>query len=148
MPGTVHLGVLAATVLAAVWGAWIVTPAAAAEGGQPLFELGLVGGGGYLPDYPAADESHLRGLALPYFAYRGEIIRSDEKGLLRGRLIQTDDIEFDISLNGSFPVDSDDNDDRRGLPDLDWLGEIGPRVQFTVARAPGGSAKVDLELLH
>lgn len=105
-----------------------------------------MGGGGYLPDYPAAGQNHFNGLALPYIAYRGEILRSDEKGLLRGRLMHTDDIEFDISLNGSFPVDSDDNDARRGLPDLDWLGEIGPRLQVVLARAPAGSAKVELEL--
>ena len=146
MPNCVLRGVLAAALLATGWVASITRPAVAAEGGKPLFELGVMGGGGYLPDYPAADESQFRGLALPYIAYRGEVLRSDEKGLLRGRLIHTDDVEFDISLNGSFPVDSDDNDDRRGLPDLDWLGEIGPRVQFTMARAPGGSAKIDLEL--
>ena len=145
MRNSVQRGVLAASLLATGWVACLTTPAAA-DGGKPLFELGVMGGGGYLPDYPAAGESQFRGLALPYVAYRGEILRSDEKGLLRGRLIHTDDIEFDISLNGSFPVDSDDNDDRRELPDLDWLGEIGPRVQFTVARAPGGSAKIDLEL--
>ncbi|MBH63462.1 MAG: hypothetical protein CL569_13660 [Alphaproteobacteria bacterium] len=131
---------LMATCLAVCLG-----PAVAREG-RPLFELGVMAGGGYIPDYPAADESRFRGLALPYIAYRGEILRSDEKGLLRSRLIHTEDLEFDISLNGSFPVDSDDNDDRNGLPDLDWLGEIGPCVQLTVARAPAGGAKVDLEL--
>ena len=121
-----------------------LAPAAAKEG-RPLFELGVMAGGGYLADYPASDESRFRGLALPYFAYRGEILRSDEKGLLRGRLIHSEYLELDISLNGSFPVDSNDNNDRRGLPDLDWLGEIGPRIQFTVARAPNGKAKIDLE---
>ena len=145
MPNRILRGVLATSLLAG-WAACITTLAAAAEGGRPLLELGIMGGGGYLPDYPASGESHFRGIALPFVAYRGEILRSDEKGLLRGRLIHTDDLEFDISLNGSFPVDSDDNDDRRGLPDLDWLGEIGPRVQFTIARAPGGNAKIELEL--
>lgn len=100
---------------------------AATKDGRPLFELGVMAGGGYLADYPAADESQFRGLALPYFVYRGEILRSDEKGLLRSRLIHSENFEFDISLDGSFPADSNDN--RRGLPDLDWLGEIGPRFQ-------------------
>ena len=99
MPNCVLRGVLAAALLATGWVASITRPAVAAEGGKPLFELGVMGGGGYLPDYPAADESQFRGLALPYIAYRGEVLRSDEKGLLRGRLIHTDDVEFDISLN-------------------------------------------------
>ena len=123
-----------------------VAVAQSAEGElpKPLLELGLAGGGGYLPDYPAADESHGQYIALPYFAYRGKVLRSDEKGLLRGRLIRTRNVEFDISLSGSFAADSDDNEARRGLPDLDYLGEIGPRLQITVARA-ARDAKIDLE---
>ncbi len=112
---------------------------------KPLFELGVVVGGAYLPDYPAAAQRHLNGIALPYFAFRGKIFRSDEKGLLRSRLVKTDRLEFDISLDGAFASDSDKNDARRGMPDLDWLGEVGPRLQWTVARA-AHSAKVDLEL--
>ncbi len=117
-------------------------PAAEAK---PLIEFGVAAGGGYLPDYPAAGQNHVRAIALPYFAYRGEFFRSDEKGLLRGRLIRTRDFEFDISLNGSFAADSDDNDARSGMPDLDWMGEIGPRLQITLARA-ARDAKLDLEI--
>ncbi len=146
MTGKPVPGVPAALLLAAAWTAGLAVPVSAADGGRPLFELGLMGGGSYHPDYPAAGRNHARGLALPYIAYRGEIFRSDEKGLLRGRVVRSDDMEFDVSLNGTFPVDSDDNDDRRGMPDLDWLGEIGPRLQFTAARAPAGGARIDLEL--
>ncbi len=32
---------------------------------KPAWEIGVVGGGGWLPDYPAADENHFQGLALP-----------------------------------------------------------------------------------
>ena len=112
---------------------------------KPLFELGVAAGGGYLPDYLAADESHVRALALPFVAYRGEFVRSDEKGLLRGRLLSTERLELDLSLTGSFPADADDNEARRGMPDLDWLGEIGPRLQITIARA-GRDAKLEVEL--
>ena len=35
---------------------------------------------------------------------------------------------------GSFAAEPDDNDARRGLPDLDYLGELGPRLQITLAR--------------
>jgi outer membrane protein len=125
----------------------LATPAAAAGTGDlPLFELGVLAAGGTVPDYPAAGENHFRAIGLPYFAYRGEILRSDEKGLLRGRIVNTDRLELDVSLKGSLPVDSDKNDARRGMPDLDWLGEIGPRLQVRLARAPAGNAKVELEL--
>jgi outer membrane scaffolding protein for murein synthesis (MipA/OmpV family) len=112
---------------------------------KPLFELGVAGVGGYLPDYPAAGQSHFQGIALPYLAYRGRILRSDEKGVLRGRLVRGKGLELDLSLSGSFAADSDDNDARTGLPDLDYLGEIGPRLQITLARA-ARDAKIDFEL--
>ena len=136
------------TVATVAFGLVLAASARAAEPAaeaKPLVEFGVAGGGGYLPDYPAAGQSHFRAIALPYFAYRGEIIRSDEKGLLRGRLLRTRDVELDVSLNGSFAVDSDDNDARAGMPDLDWMGEIGPRLQITLARA-ARDAKLDLEL--
>ncbi|MDP6689277.1 MAG: MipA/OmpV family protein [Alphaproteobacteria bacterium] len=124
---------------------WTVVslPAAAAE--KPLFELGLAGGAGYLPDYPGAGQNHFNGIALPFPIYRGEFFRSDSKGLLRGRLVHSSDFELDISLSGSLDADSDDNDARRGMPDLDYLAELGPRLQWTFARAARW-AKLDLEL--
>ncbi|HJP23600.1 MAG: MipA/OmpV family protein [Alphaproteobacteria bacterium] len=119
---------------------------AAAEGSEkPLWELGLMAGGGLLPDYPAAAQNHFQWLALPYLAYRGKFLRSDKKGLLRGRFFKSDRVELDVSLKGSFPADSGDNEARRGMPDLDWLGEIGPRLQITLAKA-ARDAKVELEL--
>ena len=112
---------------------------------KPLFELGVVGGGGYLPDYPAAGQNHFNGIALPFPIYRGDFFRSDSKGLLRGRLIHGRDFELDVSLSGSLDADSDDNDARRGMPDLDHMAELGPRIQWTIARAAKW-AKIDIEL--
>ncbi len=119
--------------------------AAAGAKEKPLFEFGVVGGGGYFPDYPAADESHFDGLALPYVVYRGKFLRAGDKGLVRGRFVHTRDLEFDVSVSGSVPADSDDNDARRGMPDLDYLVQVGPRVQWTMARAAKW-AKIDLEV--
>ena len=121
----------------------LALPVAAKE--KPLFELGVVGGVGYLPDYPAAGQNHFNGIALPFPVYRGKIIRSDSKGLLRARAVHRPDFELDISLSGSLNADSEDNDARRGMPDLDYMAELGPRLQWTVARAARW-AKIDLEL--
>ncbi|MDP6833518.1 MAG: MipA/OmpV family protein, partial [Alphaproteobacteria bacterium] len=59
--------------------------------------------------------------------------------------VHSSDFELDISLSGSLDADSDDNDARRGMPDLDYLAELGPRLQWTFARAARW-AKLDLEL--
>jgi MipA family protein len=126
--------------------AFIVSSTTAApDKSKPLWELGAVVGTGYLPDYPAAGQSHFQWAALPLLVYRGEILRAGDKGLIRGRLIHTDRVEFDISLSGSFPTDADNNTARNGMADLDWLGEVGPRLQITLARA-ARAAKIDLEL--
>ena len=112
---------------------------------NPIFELGMAGGVGYVPDYPAAGQNHFNGIALPFPIYRGDFIRSDSKGLLRGRLIHSQNFELDVSFSGSLDADSDDNDARRGMPDLDYMAEVGPRLQWTFARAARW-ARMDLEL--
>lgn len=102
--------------------------AAEAEEDEPLWEVGALGVVAWLPDYPAAGQNHVRWLAVPRIVYRGRIVQVGEKGLIRGLLVGTERVELDISASGSFPADSDDNRARRGMPDLDWLGEVGPRL--------------------
>jgi outer membrane scaffolding protein for murein synthesis (MipA/OmpV family) len=116
-----------------------------AQAQQPVFEAGITGGGGWLPDYPAAGQNHLQGLAVPYLIYRGEILRSDDRGL-RGRFYSTDSIGLDLSFSGAFPASSDDNRARRGMPDLDWQGEVGPSLRLTLWRDPAAPQRVNLEL--
>lgn len=112
---------------------------------KPLWEAGLVGIGGYVPHYPASDENRPDGILLPYLVYRGEIFRAGEKGIARGRLFRSKRVEFDLSLDGSFETESEENLARRGMPDLDYLFELGPRLQVTLTdRFLGG--KIDLEL--
>jgi MipA family protein len=95
---------------------------------KPLYEFGMGGGGGYLTDYPASDQSHWRGVPYPYFIYRGAIFRSDQKRGTRARLISTKSYELALSGAGSFPANSDENVARMGMPDLDWMFEVGPRL--------------------
>lgn len=131
--------VIAGAIAALVWAG-----AATAQEERPLWEVGLLAGAGILPDYPAANESRFEALPLPFFTYRGKVIRSDDKGLLRGRLFRSDRVELDLSLGGAIPVNSTDNVARTGMPDLDWMGEIGPRLEITLARA--GEVRIELEL--
>lgn len=98
----------------------------------PLWEVGVVAGGGRLPDYPAASESHLRGLALPFAIYRGPTFRVGDRGAARGIILDDGTVEFDLGLDASFPVDSNDNDAREGMDDLDFLLEVGPRMTYRV----------------
>jgi outer membrane scaffolding protein for murein synthesis (MipA/OmpV family) len=95
---------------------------------KPLWEIGVVGGGGWLPDYPAADQNHLQGLVLPYAIYRGDFLRLGDGGVARGLFVDVPWLELNVGLDASFPVDSSDNDAREGMDDLDYLLEAGPKL--------------------
>ncbi len=99
----------------------------------PVFEVGIAGGGGSVPAYPASSQNQWRGLVVPYLIYRGDIFRSDDSGM-RARASLADDIELSVSASGGFHAASSDVTARQGMPDLDWLGEIGPTLRFTVWR--------------
>lgn len=94
---------------------------------RPLFEIGVIGGSGYLPHYPASNEGQIRYLAAPMFKYRGLRLRSDEEDSLKARLFDDPHYGFDLGASGGFSLESDRNEARKGMKDLDWLGEIGPR---------------------
>jgi hypothetical protein len=130
----------AALTLMAALGPWT----ARAQNGLPLLEAGIFGGGALLPDYPAAGQSHFRGLALPWLIYRGEVLRSDDRGL-RGRILGDRDLEFTLNANGALGSRSSDNRAREGMPDIDWLGEIGPSVRWVAWRDPSSRTRLTLE---
>lgn len=104
----------------------------------PLWEAGLLGGGGYSPDYPAAGQNHWRGLGTPYLIYRGSIFRADRDGA-RASLVKLPWVKLELSAAGSFPASSKHNRAREGMPDLDWLGEFGPRLMVPLWKAWGYS---------
>lgn len=139
------LAVLAALVLACA--PTDAAAGAAAQSGRtkPLWEVGVIGGGGLVPGYPASRETNAKGIGSPYLIYRGKFLRVGEKGIVRGRLAQHRNWELDLSVDGSFSSKSDDDKARKGMPDLDTLVEFGPRFQYTLARA-ARDAKIDFEL--
>lgn len=110
----------------------------------PLFEAGIFAGTAWLPDYPASAQNHVRIVPLPYLIYRGELLRSDERGV-RGRIFRGEDLEFSLSFNGSLRASSRHNRAREGMPNLDYLGEVGPAVRWVPWR-DGSRRRITLEL--
>jgi MipA family protein len=110
-----------------------------------VFEVGLAGGGAWRPDYPASEQDHLGGLVSPYLILRSELLRGDAAGL-RGRLLRSDWGELDLSLSCAFPSRSEGNRAREGMPDLDWMGEVGPALRLTLWRDPARPRRLLLEL--
>lgn len=120
------------------------TPCVAEDAaGRPKWEAGVFVGAGHVADYPGADQSHTRGLLAPVVIYRGPILRIDRDGI-RGRLLNRDDIEFDVSASAAF--NARDSDARQGMPDLDYLFGVGPQLIYKGLRELPGSPTLHLKL--
>lgn len=111
----------------------------------PLYEFGVGGGVFNTPHYPGSDQRQQRELFIPIFRYRGKILKAD-KGGMRAEFIKTDKYLMDLSFSAAFPANSKDNKAREGMPDLDWIGEIGPRFKIHLIKDSGDSQVLDLNL--
>lgn len=107
--------------------------AATARADQPLWEAGVGVGVLRLPHYRGSDQSHTWVLPVPYLVYRGEFLRADREGA-RAVLVDAERLDVDISLAATAPTRSRDNRARAGMPDLSPTFEIGPNVNYTLAR--------------
>ncbi|GGW75826.1 MipA/OmpV family protein [Alteromonas halophila] len=116
---------------------------------QPLWEAGVGGGVIEVPNYPASVERNLVALALPYVVYRGDIFRVGDGGGARAVVIEESDYEFDISLGGAFSANNEEGGVRDGMPDLDYLFEVGPQLIYRVRDFRfdgGGSGRLNARL--
>ncbi|MDN5870828.1 MAG: MipA/OmpV family protein [Nitrococcus sp.] len=98
----------------------------------PLWEVGLGVAPIVFSNYRGADQQTTYVLPLPYIIYRGNLLKVDRSGP-RGVLFDTERLELNISFDVAPPVDSNDNDARAGMDDLDATVQIGPilKVQLT-----------------
>ena len=112
---------------------------------KPLWEAGL--GAGYLrfPDYRGSDRNQSYVLPVPYFVYRGEVLKADRNGV-RGLFFDSDRVEVNVGLSASAPVDSSGNPTRAGMPNLKPTVELGPSLDVNLWRAADRQAKLDLRL--
>lgn len=111
---------------------------------RPAWEFGI--GGGYFSgfDYPASGDENRRFIVLPYFIYRTPLFRFGGGGV-RAVAIERPKIKLDLSVGGSLNASSDGNSARQGMPDLDFLFEIGPQLEISLldkAIASGGQLKL------
>jgi outer membrane protein len=123
-----------------------VTPAAPdAAGTEPLWELGLGIAGFRFDDYRGSDHTNTYLLPLPFFAYRGPILRADREGA-RAVLFESSRFTVDVSLGASVPTKSKDDEARSGMPDLAGTFEIGPSFIVELWKSSSGKLKLDLRM--
>ena len=100
----------------------------------PVWEVGAFAAAFNSPEYPAADQRQSNVIPAPYFIYRGETIRIGEGSIARAVAIDKDWYELDLSLAGSFNANSEDNEARAGMPDLDFIFELGPQLRVRLSK--------------
>jgi len=125
--------------LAAVLGL-MLSPCARAQQ-RPLWEFGMGLGGAVFNDYRGATSSHGYPLPVPYFIYRGDLLRSDSSGV-RGLFLQRRLVEFNVSVNAAPPVFN--SPARAGMPSLYSSVEVGPALQWHLWAGDDRRLKVDL----
>lgn len=103
-----------------------------------LWELRLAAFGRHAPVYPAADESGLTVLPLPIPVYRGSFLRFGENldQVARGEITETRRMRLGIDLDFTFGEDSSSIPIRRGMPDLDFMFELGPELEIRLSDRP------------
>lgn len=96
---------------------------------KPRWEAGL--GLGYFNgiDYPGSTDPNIAAFALPFFIYRSRVFRVGDGGV-GAVAVEQPRLKLDVSFGGSLNAKSENDSVRAGLPDLDILFELGPRLQF------------------
>ena len=101
---------------------------------RPVWEAGIFAAAFNSPEYPAADQSQTNVIPSPYFIYRGETLRIGDGSIARAVAIDKSWYELDLSLAGSFNANSEDNEARVGMPDLDFIFELGPQLRLRLSK--------------
>jgi len=113
---------------------------AQANGGTPaedpdapaLWEFRLAAFGQYAPVYPGAKETDLTLLPIPIPVYRGSFLNFGENldQVARGEIVDTRRLRLGIDLDFTFGEDSDNIAVRSGMPDLNFMFELGPELEI------------------
>jgi len=98
----------------------------------PLWELRLAAYGQQATVYPGAAETDLTLLPIPIPVYRGSFLNFGENldQVARGEIAETRRLRFGLDLDFTFGEDSADIAVRQGMPDLNFMLEIGPELEI------------------
>ncbi len=94
--------------------------------------------------YPGSSEKKLYVFPIPYFTLVSELLEIDRG--IRGFLFKSDDVILDISADFGISVDSDDSQVRMGMPDLDFVLQVGPSLEFLLTDLRRDKLDVRFEL--
>lgn len=109
------------------------------------WELGVGIAGIHSPDYRGSDQARFHVLPFPYLMFSNQYWRIGRDGVT-GFLFNSEYIKLDISANGEFSVDSEKNRLRQGMPNLNYIGELGPSLDVVLYKNPHTHTKVEFNI--
>lgn len=86
--------------------------------------------------YPGARKRNSLLLPVPYFTFRSPRFEIDRG--IKSFLYHSETIVLDISADFGLPVDSEETDARKGMPDLDFMLQLGPSLEFLLGDSDAG----------
>ncbi len=93
----------------------------------PLWEIGAGLGNLNSTHYRGAKTRANITVPIPFAVYRGERLKADRGGF-RGKLFDSEKTNITVSGSFNIPVNSNNTNVRKGMPNLDTLIEIGPSL--------------------
>lgn len=114
---------------------------------ETLWKLGAGIGNVTANSYPGSGQTETITSPIPYFKIKTEWFDLDREGLHTNWFEKTRfrlDFGFDLGL----PVDSEDNNLRTGMPDLQPVGQIGPLLLYQLYDSPKLKWQVQLPLTY
>ncbi len=136
---------LGATVSFATTAAWADGAAGPDNSGESDWELGIGVGSVRYPMYDGAAESQYLTVPFPYIVYHDPHL-SVTSNRVRGIVLAGGHWSVDVDFSGQPYVQSDRTRERVGMPDLQWLGEVGPALRYQAWEDEAGLTELDVVL--
>jgi len=94
-----------------------------------------------LPHYVGAQQRKTYLLPTPYIYYSSDEFKV-ERNQLTGFLWKHESWQLDLSAGAGISINSEDNNAREGMPDLDWVFELGPSLKYFILGSPASNDRL------
>lgn len=94
------------------------------------------------PSYIGSEKQNLTILPFPYIEYTGKYLSID-RDRIYNEFYNTEKMKLELSVRGMLPAKSEDTA-RDGMPDLDALVEIGPKLSYNIFTK--NNSKINFEI--
>ena len=107
------------------------------------WKLGVGVGNLTTNDYPGTDKTQSNTLPIPYLEIKTDWFNVDRDGLHTEFFKQTN-FRFDLNFDINTPVDSESNELRQGMPNLDPVVQAGPNLIYILTNDSDNSLQLQL----